>query len=249
MSDLIAAVVALGLLLAADRWLHRHLQGVMLLLTGDEEMALWLYALILFPGVLLHEVSHALVAALLGVHIGRISVLPKRVGDHIHLGFVPVEATDFIRSSLIGAAPLLSGIALILLVGTYRLGTPAMVAALEAGRWHEAIDAWRKAIHTPDAWLWFYLLFTVGHTMMPSRADTHAWPFLIALLAATSAIIVAVGAGFVLLEGARSMLKGAASSLTLLGGSLLLIDLPLFTFLAALEWGLEQWKGQRIAYH
>jgi hypothetical protein len=35
-------LVVLALLLLADRWLHRHLQGLMLLLTNDQEIALWL---------------------------------------------------------------------------------------------------------------------------------------------------------------------------------------------------------------
>ena len=44
-------LAVLALLWAADRWLHRRLQGVMLLWTNDPEIALWLYALVLFPGV------------------------------------------------------------------------------------------------------------------------------------------------------------------------------------------------------
>ena len=35
---LLQLLTVLGLLLVADRWLHRHLQGVMFLLTGDEEL-------------------------------------------------------------------------------------------------------------------------------------------------------------------------------------------------------------------
>ncbi len=248
MTDLLAVTAVLLLLLLADRWLHRHLQGVMYLLSGDEEVALWLYALILFPGVLLHELSHALMAALLGVRIGRISVLPKRVGDHIHLGFVPVEETDFVRSSLIGAAPLLSGTAAILLIGIHLFGTPTLVAAMEAGRWAEAAEALRGAFHAPDAWLWFYLIFAIGHTMLPSRADIHAWPFLGALLLAAMGIVVAAGAGAVLFEGLRALMTALAAWMVLLGGSLLLADLPLFSFLAALEWLLGRLTGKRVRY-
>lgn len=248
MAGLLGAGAVLGLLLVADRWLHRHLQGVMYLLSGDEEIAVWLYALVLFPGVFIHELSHALMAALLGVRIGRISVLPKRVGDHVHLGFVPVESTDFVRSSLIGAAPLMSGTAVILLVGIHLLGTPSLLAAMEAGQWEAAAQALRQAFHAPDAWLWFYLIFAVGHTMLPSRADVQAWPFLAALFAAVAAVLVAGGAGLLLLDGGRRLLAAAAAWLVLLGGSLLLADLPLFALLAALEWGLMHWTGKRIAY-
>ncbi len=248
MTDLLAVTAVLLLLLLADRWLHRHLQGVMYLLSGDEEVALWLYALILFPGVLLHELSHALMAALLGVRIGRISVLPQRVGDHIHLGFVPVEETDFLRSSLIGAAPLVSGTAVIALLGSSCFGTPALVAALEGGRWGEALAALRGAFGAADAWLWFYLIFAIGHTMLPSRADIQAWPFLGALLLAAMAVVVMAGAGAVLLEGMRELVMLSAAWMALLGGSLLLADLPLFGALAALEWLLGRLTGKRVRY-
>ncbi len=248
MTILLAASAILLLLLLADRWLHRHLQGVMFLLSGDEEVALWLYALILFPGVLLHELSHALVAALLGVRIGRISVLPQRVGDHVHLGFVPVEESDFIRSSLIGAAPLLSGTAVILFLGLHLFGTPTLLAAIEAGEWMKAVAALRAAFHAPDAWLWFYLIFAIGHTMLPSRADIYAWPFLGVLLLAAMGVVIAAGAGSTLLIGLRSALRELSGWILLLGGSLILADLPLFTFLAVLEWGLEHLTGKQVRY-
>lgn len=86
--------VTLALLVLMDRWIHRHLQGIMLLLTGDADLATVLYALPLFPGILLHELSHALSATLLGVKVGRLSIRPRRSGQRIQLGFVPVEKTD-----------------------------------------------------------------------------------------------------------------------------------------------------------
>ena len=38
-----------------ERWIHRHLQGTMLLLTGDSDIATVLYALPLLPGVILQR--------------------------------------------------------------------------------------------------------------------------------------------------------------------------------------------------
>ncbi|HID89541.1 MAG TPA: hypothetical protein EYP52_07520, partial [Anaerolineae bacterium] len=102
-------VAALVPLLIVERWIHRHLQGVALLLTGDPEMAVWLYALPLLPGVLLHEMSHALTAWFLGVRVGRVSVLPRRQGDRIQLGFVPVERAGPAQTAVIGLAPLVVG--------------------------------------------------------------------------------------------------------------------------------------------
>jgi hypothetical protein len=244
-----ALVAILGVLLWADRWLHRHLQGIMLLLTDDKEIAMWLYALFLFPGVLLHEVSHAAVAALLGVRIGRLSILPRRVGKRIQLGFVPVEETDFLRASLIGAAPLLTGSVVIFLIGSTVFGTPEVIAALRGGNWVGALRGLGAAIQAPDAWIWAYLVFAVGNTMLPSRSDTHAWPLLGGVLTAIAVVAALAGAGALLLNGASQFLTAAARWVVLLGGSTLIVDLPFFLFLSLTEKLLESLLGRSVVYN
>ena len=241
-------LVVLALLLLADRWLHRHLQGLMLLLTNDREIALWLYALILFPGVLLHELSHALVAALLGVRIGRISILPQRKQGRIQLGFVPVEETDPLRASLIGAAPFLIGSGVIIALGHLVFKTPEVVAAMALGDWASALRGVRAALQTPDAWIWAYFVFAIGNTLLPSRADMHAWPLLALILLIIGGISVAAGAGTALLNGLNRLLTGAVHWIVLLGGSTLLIDLPFFLLIFLAEKGLGRLRGRRIVY-
>src|SRR5512145_1583640 len=100
----------LGPLLFAQRWLHRETQLVFLLLTRSARLALGLFSLLFFPGVLLHELSHYLMARLLGVRTGRFSLLPELMPDgKLRLGFVETAETDIVRDALIGAAPLISG--------------------------------------------------------------------------------------------------------------------------------------------
>ncbi len=241
-------LAVLGLLLLADRWLHRHLQGVMFLLTNDAEIALWLYALTLFPGVLLHESSHALAARILGVRIGRLSILPRRVGKRIQLGVVPVEETDIFRASLIGAAPLFAGTAAIFAIGHFVFGTPDVLAALGAGDWLAALHALQQAFQAPDVWLWAFLVFTIGNTMLPSRADTHAWPFLGAVFIVVGAIAAFAGAGAALLEGINRLLTLGVRWIILLGASTLLVNAPFFLALFLVEKLLERLTGKRIVY-
>jgi len=241
-------LVVLALLLLADRWLHRHLQGVMLLLTGDREIAVWLYALILLPGVLLHELSHALAAALLGVRIGRISVLPQQKRGRIQLGFVPVEETDFVRASLIGAAPLFVGSGIIIALGYSVFRTPELVAAMALGDWIGALKGLRALFQAPDVWIWAYFVFAVGNTLLPSRADMHAWPLLGLSLLIIAGIGVAAGAGAALLKGLNSLLTGAVHWIVLLGGSTLLIDVPFFLVIFLVEKGLERLRGRYVVY-
>ena len=241
-------LAVLGLLLLADRWLHRHLQGIMFLLTNDAEISVWLYALTLFPGVLLHESSHALAARILGVRIGRLSILPRRVGKKIQLGVVPVEETDIFRASLIGAAPLFAGTAAIFAIGHFVFGTPDVVAALSAGEWLAALRSLQQVLYAPDVWIWAFLVFTSGNTMLPSRADTHAWPFLGAIVIFIGAFLVLMGAGATLLNGIKQFLVHAVQWVILLSASTLLVDAPFFLFIFLLEKILERVTGKRIVY-
>src|SRR6266849_3790828 len=127
-------VVSLLPLIVLERWVHRHLQGIWLLLVRDADLALILYSLLMLPGVLVHEASHWLAATLLGVRAGRVSVVPERLPDGtLRLGYVETEHVDALREALIGAAPLLAGAAVIIFVGYSRLGVEPLGAALGRG--------------------------------------------------------------------------------------------------------------------
>ena len=240
--------VVLGLLLWADRWLHRRLQGVMYLLSDDEEIAIWLYAIILLPGVMLHEVSHALAAAVVGVKIGRINILPRRVGKRIQLGFVPVQQTDFIRASFIGAAPLLCGGLAVVVLGYKVFGAPEVIAALAAQDWLTAVQGLAAAFQAPDAWIWAYFVFAIGNTMLPSRSDVHAWPFIGFVALVFTFLVLLFGGSALLLDGLGQFLTVAVRWLVLLGGCTLLIDLPFFALIFVAQKVLERIKGVRLEY-
>ena len=66
----------------------------------------------------LHELSHALMALLLGVRVKRMSLIPQRQAKGVvRLGSVEVLRSDPLRASLIGGAPLLTGMLVLGLVG------------------------------------------------------------------------------------------------------------------------------------
>lgn len=245
---LVQLLVVLGLLLWADRWLHQHLQGVMLLLTGDDDIALWLYAIVLLPGVALHELSHAAVARVVGVKIGRVNIFPQRSSKRVQLGFVLVQETDFFRASLIGGAPLIAGSIAVVAIGYLVFGTPEILAALSAGAWWDGLRNLAQMLQAPDVWLWVYLVFAVGNTMLPSRSDIHAWPFTVFAAVAVAAMIVVLGGTSFLLIGASQFLTIAVRWLVLLGASVLLADLPIFATMYLLQKLLERVRDVRIEY-
>jgi len=238
----------LGLLVWADAWLHRRLQGILLLLTNDAEIAIWLYAIVLLPGVVLHEISHAITAWILGVKIGRLNILPRRIGKRIQLGFVPVATTDFVRASVIGAAPLCWGGVVVMAIGYVVFGTPAMLTALATADWVAALRSLYAALHAPDGMLWAYIVFTVANTMLPSRSDIHAWPVTAGLLVLLSGIALILGGSTFVDAGIKHFLTIAVRGLVLLGGSTFLIDVPFFGLIAALQWGIQLVKGVRLEY-
>ena len=240
--------VTLMLLLLVERWIHRHLQGIMLLLTDDPDAAVVLYAMPLLPGIILHEFSHAFAAILLGVRVGRISIRPKRAGQRIQLGFVPVEKTDVVRASLIGLAPLLAGSAAILLIGYWVFSISTVGAALVAGDWANLTTGLLRALKASDAWIWAYVIFAVGNTMLPSRADRQAWTPVILFLLLIGVLIWAVGLGPAVVESLSEPITTALHWQATMCTLTIAVDLPFILLLALGEKLLERVKGVRVEY-
>ena len=86
-------------LIVLTNWITKHVQGVGYLITGDGQIALVLYFVLMLPGVLIHELSHALAAWLLGVKVRHLSIgiRRKRRGGQVALGSVEVAGTDPLR--------------------------------------------------------------------------------------------------------------------------------------------------------
>ncbi len=170
--------LALGLaftfLLFLNRWISQHLQGLGLLITNSQKASLFLYFLILFPGILIHELSHWLMAKLLGVKTGRIRLGPAEVGrsGYYSMGSVEVARSDPLRDSLIGLAPLLSGCAFLVIVTHQVFNVPQLIHGLKLGEILSAFKAWAG---NTDFWLWLYLVFTISNAMMPSAKDREPW--------------------------------------------------------------------------
>mgnify|MGYP003348511744 CR=1 FL=1 len=80
-----------------------------------------IYNLIFLPGVFLHELSHFLMAKLLGVKTGSFSIIPQSLPDgRLQMGYVETGQTDIVRDSLIGIAPLVTGSLFIAYAGMNR---------------------------------------------------------------------------------------------------------------------------------
>lgn len=191
---LVWVVACLVLLLIVQRKLHWELQAVFLLLTRRPSLALGLFSFLFFPGVLLHEASHFLMAILLRVRTGRFSLWPRLLPDgRLRLGYVETAKVDPLRDSLIGTAPLLSGGAVVAWLAVSPLNLLPLQQSAFAGQWDLFWQELLALPTQPDFWLWFYLAFAVSTTMLPSASDRQSW--LPVVLAVIFLVVLAVLAG------------------------------------------------------
>ena len=168
--------VAVLLLVLMRKLLTSTRFRALLVLTKDQRVAMYLYALILFPGIVLHELSHWLSAKLLRVKTHRVSFIPRWVGEErVQLGFVETSKTDFIRTALIAIAPLISGTAVVVWIVFNKLNLCIVIEAVLVGDWELATWGLRESFVTVYVFLWLYFLFAISNTMMPSQSDWIAW--------------------------------------------------------------------------
>lgn len=251
------AAVALGILLILQRWIHAHLHGVSLLLTGRPDWAIIVYAIVLFPGVLLHEMSHWLAAKLLGVRTGSMSLLPRRQPDGtLQLGYVEYyKGSNLgpIRESLIGAAPMVAGTIVILLIGFYVFGVTDLAAAVQTGDIDILTRSVSDLLSTPFILVWIYLIFAVSNAMLPSRSDRHAWPAFFMITGITTAVLLFLGRNMPVGEnGLAGTLAGpVAVFFGYLGIALsiaIAVDILFIIVIAIAESILSRVRGMSVVY-
>ncbi len=247
--SVLAVIVTLAALAFLEKWIHQHLHGLMYLATGHQDAALMMYALPLLPGVALHELSHWVMAKLLGVKTASITLLPKRQRDgHIRLGSVVVQQTDIVRSSLIGVAPLLVGSLVVLAIGYFVLGVGDLGKALQTGDAGAILPALAALLRAPDMWIWMYLLFAIANAMLPSPSDRETWPPVILFLAVVVLAAYLLGFSRYLFELAPYVMTGVRW-LAVTFALTLIADLPFVVLIAVAEWMLGTIRGQRVFYY
>jgi hypothetical protein len=189
-------VLMLVPLVFLQRLLHREIQAVILIATRHPALTMGLFSALFFPGVFLHELSHFVMARLLGVRTGGFSLIPRATADgRLQLGYVETQRTDAARDSLIGAAPLIAGGLFVAYAAAYRLSLLPLWEFLRNGQFNLFVLGLAALPSVKDFWLWFYLTFAVSSTMLPSASDRHAWLPLGVWVGGLFLLALLVGAG------------------------------------------------------
>jgi hypothetical protein len=249
---LLWVAVSLLVLLLLQRWIHTHLHGVSLLATGRADWAVIVYAVILFPGVLLHEVSHWLAATLLGVRTGKMSLIPRRQKDGtLQLGYVEYYKSSKvgpIRESLIGAAPLITGTLAILLIGLRIFGVTELAAAVQTGDLDILAAALTELFATPFIFLWIYLIFAISNAMLPSRSDRKAWPAFLLIMGALVLFLYLIGLQDTLFQRLEQPVITVFGYLGIALSLSIGVDILFVLAIALLESLLSRVRGMSVVY-
>ena len=246
---LVALIAILPPLYLMQRWINRHLQGLRLLLTGDTDSAVMIFFLVLLPGIVLHELSHWLVAIMLRVRVGKLALWPKKKrGGQVRLGAVSVGRSDPLRAALIGVAPLITGSVVILLVGQLVLGIGDLGGLLLYGTWS---DLWAQLIaywHAPDFVLWLYLIFAIANAMLPSESDRAAWPMMGLFLTGLLILFMLLGGLSWVTEGTKTAFLAAVGYLAYALGLATVVDALFVVIIALIEELVGRALQQRVDY-
>lgn len=141
-----------------NRLIHR--------LGGSQHSSIIIWSLIFLPGTIVHEVSHFLVAALTGARTGKIEIFPEYLEDerHVALGSVQTQKLNPIQGFLVGIAPFVSGMALLIW-----LASLLQVSFTDRNIWLLILEG--------------YFFFTIANSFIPSWTDIkQTLPFVIVSL-------------------------------------------------------------------
>ena len=221
--------------------------AVFLILTRNQGMALILFSLLFFPGVVLHELSHWITAKLLGVQTGKIWLIPERLPEgNLRMGYVEAERVDFVRESLIGFAPLLFGGLFVAFAGLYQLKFHLLWKTLMNVELAALPDSFAALYTQSDFWLWFYLTFVVSATMMPSASDRQSWMPLILFVVTVFGVALLVGAGPWLTENFAPGLNNILRAAAVVFGISIIVHLVLLFPMFLIRRGLNRLMGLTV---
>ncbi len=188
--ELVLFAFFIFVLASMRRRLLYELQATGLLLFNSPQAGLAVYSIFVLPGTILHELSHWIVAEILLVRTGQITLIPSSgFGNTAErtLGSVETAHSGPFRGFAIGIAPFITGISVLLLLGYL----------LDLG-W--GVYPWWSVV------LIIYGIVVTGSSMMISREDRHYLPFMLILVT-----VLGVGLSLADISLTPSFLAGASS--------------------------------------
>ena len=231
--------------------MHQHIFKVGWLLSHDSQTTVIFYYTAFLPGILLHELVYWLAAGIVNVRATRSIQLPKN--DEIRelqLGFVKLaRQVGPVKRTFIEFAPLLSALTGLWLIATDLLQLESVLGLASAGGLDNFAEAVGALTTKADFWLWFYLVFTVANTMVPSwPKDLHKrrLPYLFAALIAVGFVLL--GQANLIQPEVTNTFQRLLSSLSLILLLVTAINLVMVLALGILESIIERLTGHSATF-
>ena len=211
MIPLLIFFIELAVLYVLATRLTQAVYDLTILLFRSRPIGIMVVSLLTFPGTVVHELSHLFTAEVLGVHTGKLTLVPENIQDEeVKAGSVMIAQSDPFRRYMIGLAPIFSGLICITAL-SYLLVNPSVIPV----SWGE-FSIFNIQFSVLSI-IFFYLLFAVSNAMFSSSEDLKGFiPFAIALGAMIAAAYVAglrIGLTGFLLDTVTTILFSLTKSL------------------------------------
>lgn len=197
--------------------------------TNNRSASVTLLIAILFPGTIIHELSHLFSAEILDVQTGKLRLVPDSIReDDINVGSVEIGSTDPIRRTMIGLAPFFVGLFALFVLSSL---LPSLIS--------DTVNAYHKGILFSSMSLYLclfalYLLFTLSNTMFVSKEDMHGViPFFIGIILIGIGLYAA-GLRIGLTDQAVYQIAGVLSAITKSISLVVLLNLALYALTSLL---------------
>jgi hypothetical protein len=177
------------------RWLQQHVFKVGWLLTKNIQTTTILFYTLFLPGVILQQFILWMTAGILNVRAERAIEWPKAQEiAELRLNFVKLgRNANGLRLAVINLMPFVIGSAIIYFVANNVLNVDKAWETFSSIGLSGFTTAVGEILSAGDVFLWIYLLFAIGNTIMPRWADLKGARILLYPLAAVVLVLLVLG--------------------------------------------------------
>lgn len=227
--QLLFLCIFLILLFLLFRKISTLIYAFFFLLTKNRGVAIGILSFLFLPGTMIHELSHFLVATLLRVPAGKLTVIPtiEKDTNEIKAGKLMIAKTDPFRYTLIGIAPMIIGLILIYMIGNL-------------------LPSNLQNISFILLFVLCYMFFVISTTMFSSRKDLESLIIVAPITFLIIASLYKVGVRIFLDEVLIEKITSLVTQLNFYLGISLIINFVVFAILTIGKNLSEKLLGRKI---
>ncbi len=191
-------VIFILLLYMVTVQLTSRLYGLFFLVSSSQKLALGMLSLILLPGTIIHEMSHFLIATILRVPTGKMSIFPEALEKgKVRAGKLEIGNCDPFRKTLIGIAPMFVGLALIYFIGHFFFPSFSLTTNNLQ----------------PTTFIGIYFLLTISSTMFSSPKDLESLIIVLPIISILFLFFYFIGLRITITGNILTMLENSVTKL------------------------------------